>query len=61
MKITTGILVQTLRVKILDSAYNYINRLKKDEMHPDDPMYAYVMKKKRVSTKQVWLYQPLHL
>ena len=28
-------------------------RLKKDEMHPDDPMYAYVMKHKRVETKKV--------
>ena len=29
-------------------------RLKKDEMHPDDPMYAYVMKHKRVETKKVY-------
>ena len=25
-------------------------------MHPDDPMYAYVMKHKRVETKKVILY-----
>ena len=40
-------------IELLDMKHEKSFRLKKDEMHPDDPMYAYVMKKKRVSTKQV--------
>ena len=41
-------------IELLDMKHEKSFRLKKDEMHPDDPMYAYVMKHKRVETKKVY-------